>query len=124
MSTFITPDVKASREEFVRQEKRRKCEIRKARIEAFLEAIKDICEDVKERVTSEYKNRGTLPSSVRVICEEVTTTVANSKRCSKALLSALKKLEEHTSSVKLEAFEPTIYNQYGHSYVVVSFSWE
>jgi hypothetical protein len=124
MSTFITPEVKAAREEFARQEERRKSEIRRTQVKAFLEAIEGICKDVEERVTSEYENTGAPPSSVRVICEEVTTTVANSKRCSKALLSALKKLEEHTSSVKLEAFEPTIYNQYGRSYVVVSFSWK
>lgn len=124
MASFITDEIKSKKNDLAKQERERIEEIRKAEIKDFLEAIKDVCEDTKRAVISEYSHKGTLPSSVRVICEEVTTTVANSKRCSKALLSALKKLEEHTSSVKLEAFEPTIYNQYGRSYVVVSFSWE
>lgn len=124
MASFITDEIKSKKNDLAKQERERIEKIRKTEIKDFLEAIKDICEDVKERVTSEYKNRGTLPSSVRVICEEVTTTVANSKRCSKALLSALKKLEEHTSSLRLDPFEPTIYNPSGHSYVVVNFSWE
>ncbi|WP_369000595.1 hypothetical protein TM074_01320 [Candidatus Nanosynbacter sp. TM7-074] len=124
MSTFITPEVKAAREEFVRQEERRKSEIRRAQVKAFLKAIKDICKDVEERVTSEYENTGAPPSSVRVVCKELTTAVASSEQCSKALLSALKELEEHTSSLRLEAFEPTIYNPSGHSYVVVNFSWK
>ena len=74
MSTFITPEVKAAREEFARQEERRKSEIRRTQVKAFLEAIEGICKDVEERVTSEYENTGAPPSSVRVICEEVTTT--------------------------------------------------
>ena len=48
MPTFITPEVKAAREELLRQEELRKSEMREARIRAFLEAIEDICEDVKE----------------------------------------------------------------------------
>ena len=127
MSTFITDEVKAAREESLRQEKQREDDMRRAQIEAFLEAIKDICEDVKERVVETYLNVGEPPFSVRVICDLLTTSVVNNKQCAKALLSALQEAEEHTSSVEFEAFKSNIYNQYsqsGHSYVVVNFSWE
>ena len=101
--------------------------MREARIRAFLEAIEDICEDVKESVVREYMNKGVPPFSVRVICDLLTADVVNNKQCAKALLSALQKAEEYTSSVEFEVFKPNIYNQYsqyGHSYVVVNFSWE
>ena len=125
MSTFITDKVKAAREESLRQEKQREDEMRRAQIEAFLEAIKDICEDVEEKVTNTYINVGEPPFSVRVICDLLTTSVVNNKQCAKALLSALQEAEERTSSVEFEkAFGPTIYNQPGHSYIVVNFSWE
>ena len=39
MSTFITDEVKAAREESLRQEKQREDDMRRAQIEAFLEAI-------------------------------------------------------------------------------------
>ena len=122
---FITPEVEAAREELLRQEKLRESEMREAQVEAFLEAIEDICEDVKERVVETYLNVGEPPFSVRVICDLLTTSVVNNKQCAKALLSALQEAEEHTSSVEFEkAFGPTIYNQPGHSYIVVNFSWE
>ena len=125
MSTFITDEVKAAREESLRQEKQREDGMRRAQIEAFLEAIKDICEDVKERVVETYLNVGEPPFSVRVICDLLTTSVVNNKQCAKALLSALQEAEEHTSSVEFEkVFGPTIYNQPGHSYIVVKFSWK
>ncbi len=126
MPTFITPEVKAAREELLRQEELRKSEMREARIRAFLEAIEDICEDVKESVVREYMNKGVPPFSVRVICDLLTADVAN-KQCAEALLSALAELEESVSSVEFDVFKPTIHNQYsqsGHSYVVVNFSWE
>jgi len=124
---FITPEVEAAREELLRQEKLRESEMREAQVEAFLEAIEDICEDVKESVVLEYMDKGVPPFSVRVVCKELTTTVENNKQCAEALLSALQKAEEHTSSVEFEVFKSNIYNQYsqyGHSYVVVNFSWE
>ena len=122
MSTFITDEVKAAREESLRQEKQREDDMRRAQIEAFLEAIKDICEDVKERVVETYLNVGEPPFSVRVICDLLTTDVVNNKQCAKALLSALQEAEENTSSVEFEkVFRP----QYGTSYIiVVNFSWE
>ena len=125
--SFITPEVEAAREEFLRQEEQKEHEMREARIRAFLEAIEDICEDVKESVVREYMNKGVPPFSVRVICDLLTADVVNNKQCAKALLSALQKAEEYTSSVEFEVFKPNIYNQYsqyGHSYVVVNFSWE
>ena len=86
----------------LRQEKQREDDMRRAQIEAFLEAIKDICEDVKERVVETYLNVGEPPFSVRVICDLLTTSVVNNKQCAKALLSALQEAEEHTSSVEFE----------------------
>ena len=122
MSTFITDEVKAAREESLRQEKQREDDMRRAQIEAFLESIKDICEDVKERVVETYLNVGEPPFSVRVVCKLLTANVANNKQCAKALLMALEKLEEHTSSV---TFEKVFRPKYGTPYIiVVNFSWE
>ena len=59
--SFITPEVEAAREEFLRQEEQKEHEMREARIRAFLEAIEDICEDVKESVVREYMNKGVPP---------------------------------------------------------------
>ena len=119
---FITPEVEAAREELLRQEKQREDDMRRAQIEAFLEAIKDICEDVKERVVETYLNVGEPPFSVRVVCKLLTANVANNKQCAKALLMALEKLEEHTSSV---TFEKVFRPKYGTPYIiVVNFSWE
>ena len=122
MPTFITDEVKAAREESLRQEKQREDDMRRAQIKAFLEAIEDICEDVKERVVETYMNVGEPPFSVIVVCDLLTTSVINNKQCAKALLSALQEAEEHTSSVEFEkVFRP----QYGTSYtIVVNFSWE
>ncbi len=120
--SFITPEVEAAREEFLRQEEQKEHEMREAQIEAFLEAIKDICEDVKERVVETYLNVGEPPFSVRVVCKLLTANVANNKQCAKALLMALEKLEEHTSSV---TFEKVFSPKYGTPYIiVVNFSWE
>lgn len=119
---FITPEVEAAREELLRQEKLRESKMREAQVEAFLEAIEDICKDVEEKVTSTYINVGEPPFSVRVVCKLLTANVANNKRCAKALLMALEKLEEHTSSV---TFEKVFRPKYGTPYIiVVNFSWE
>lgn len=127
MASFIDNETKKRRQEYIEECERRRKAVIDAEVSAFLESIDDICQDVEERVTNEYIEKGVPPFSVRVVCKELTANVSASKQCAEALLSALAELEESVSSVEFDVFKPTIHNQYsqsGHSYVVVNFSWE
>ena len=122
MAGFIDNETKKRRQEYIEECERRRKAVIDAEVSAFLESIDDICKDVEEKVTSTYINVGEPPFSVRVVCKLLTANVANSKRCAKALLMALEKLEEHTSSV---TFEKVFRPKYGTPYIiVVNFSWE
>ena len=94
-----------------------------AEVSAFLESIDDICQDVAKEVKLRYVYDGESPSLVNIICDQATTAVADSQECAEKLLRALQQREECVSSIAFRPFEPTPYNDRGHSRIIIYFSW-
>ena len=101
--SFITDEVKAKRAANLKETEERMETLRRNEVSRFLEeGIPTLCEEVRKDVISHYLRTGKLWDMVDIYDPLITSAVANSPECRRALLKELQNLEEKVCDVEFK----------------------